>query len=103
MLFQQVDDLIAGDRQLCVTGDVAGVDVRAVRDGTWTGIEFETGNSDAVSNVKNCLRSRFGRIIGMATSDKTVSKIERQLAKARLLIPNRVEVVLRDQWKHMTN
>ena len=72
------------------------VDVLAMKEGERVGIEIETGKSDVVSNVKHCLESRFSMIIVVATDDNALRIVERQLAVAGLLIPNRVRVVLRD-------
>ncbi len=60
-------------------------------------IEIETGKSDVVSNVKNCLLSGFARIIVVATNQTALAKIERQLAQAGLFIPRRIRLVLRDE------
>ena len=40
------------------------------RDAERVGIELETGKSDVVSNVANCLRSRLMRIVVVATRTK---------------------------------
>lgn len=72
------------------------VDVLATRDGKTLAVEIETGSSDYVGNVRACLRSKFDRVLVVATSGKAAEKIERKLAKHGLLIDSRVEVVLQD-------
>jgi len=59
-------------------------------------IEIETGKSDTVSNVKRDLREEVSKVLVVATDDRALKKVERQLAEEGLLIPGRVEVVLRD-------
>ena len=54
------------------------------------GIEVETGKLNVVENVRNGLRSRFTKIVIVATDKKAFEKIERQLAQAGLLIPSRI-------------
>ncbi len=73
------------------------VDVLAVKNGERVGIEVETGKSDVVANVRNCLRSGFARVMVVATDEVAMRKVERQLAEAGLLIPTRVELGLRDE------
>ena len=72
------------------------VDVLA-RNGTGTiAVEVETGKSDVVRNVMNGLRSRFNRVLVIATNPNALAKIEQVLAETGLLIAGRVETVLRD-------
>jgi len=68
------------------------VDVLAVKDDEKIGIEIETGKSDVVKNVRNCLRSGFSKVIVVATDRGALKKVERQLAKEGLLVPSRVRV-----------
>ena len=72
------------------------VDVHATKSSETVGIEVETGKSDVVSNVRNCLRSKFGKVIVVATSQEALSKVERELGRAGLLIAGRVNVTLRE-------
>ena len=72
------------------------VDLLAVKGDERIGIEIETGKSDAVANVKNCLLSEFSKNVVIATNDSALAKVERQLGEAGLLMVNRVDVVLRD-------
>ena len=73
------------------------VDVLASRNGERVTIEVETGKSDVVANVRNCLRSAFQSVIVVATDGTALDKVERELAKARLMIPERVSIVLRER------
>ncbi len=73
------------------------VDVLAVKNGERVAIEVETGKSDVVGNVKNNLRSKFDRIMVVATDDEAMAKVERQLGEGGLLIANRVQLVIRDR------
>ncbi len=70
------------------------VDVLGTRNGERIGIEIETGKSDVAANVRNGLRSRFERVIVVATDEQAMKRVETTLAKAHLLIPGRVDVVL---------
>jgi len=70
------------------------VDVLASKNGERIGIEIETGKSDVVSNVRNGLLAKFDKIIVVATDEAALNKTERALAKARLLLPSKVAVVL---------
>ena len=72
------------------------VDVLARKCAESIAVEIETGKSDVVWNVKQNLLSGFRRVLVVATDDKALEKVERQLAMAGLIIPNRVNVVLRD-------
>ena len=64
-------------------------------------VEIETGKSDVVWNVKQNVLTGFYKVLVVATDDKALEKVERQLAKAGLIIPKRVEVVLRDGFVSM--
>ena len=73
------------------------VDVLARKGDERVAIEIETGKSDVVENVRQDLLSGFNMILVVATDEAALRKIEQQLAKAGLLIPSRVKVVLRDE------
>ncbi len=75
------------------------IDVLARKGSESVAIEVETGKSDVVRNVKNCLSSDFNKVIVVATSEEAVSRVEQQLAKTGLFIPSRIEIVLRDDFK----
>ena len=79
------------------------VDVLATNNNEQIGIEIETGKSDVVSNVKQCLLSKFARIIVVATNQTALAKIERQLAQAGLVVPTRIQLVLRDELGKQLN
>lgn len=70
------------------------VDLLGTRNGERIGIEIETGKSDVAANVRNGLRSRFERVIVVATDEQAMKRVETTLAKAHLLIPGRIDVVL---------
>ena len=70
------------------------VDVLAVKGPERVAIEVETGKSDVIANVKNDLLSKFDQLLVVATKEKSMAKVERDLAQARLLVPNRVLVLL---------
>ena len=76
------------------------VDVLAVRGARRIGIEVETGKSDVVANVKNCLRSGFDKILIVATDEPALMKVQRALANSGLLIHGRIDVILcaNDVW-----
>ncbi len=73
------------------------VDVLALKDGKSIAIEVETGKSDVVRNVKQDLLSGFDKILVVATDANALRKVEQELARAGLIIPNKVDVALRDQ------
>jgi len=79
------------------------VDVLAVKDNKRIGIEIETGKSDVVSNVKNCLLSKFDQVIVVATDNKAMEKVERLLAKEGLIMPGRIIVEYSDQLTSMAS
>ncbi len=74
------------------------VDVAGRKDGKSIAIEIETGKSDVVWNVKQDLLSRFSSVLVVATDEGALDRVERQLAKAGLIVPKRINVVLRDQF-----
>ena len=69
------------------------VDVLATKNDKRVGIEIETGKSDAVSNVLNGLRSGFEHVVVAATDRNAMGIVERQLARAGLIIPSRIELI----------
>ena len=75
------------------------VDVLAVKDGKSTAIEIETGKSDIVRNVKQNLLSGFDRLLIVATDEKALGKVEREIAKAGLMGIEKIEIVLRDEGR----
>lgn len=73
------------------------VDVLARKGTKNIAVEIETGKSDAVWNVKQDLLSGFSKVLVVVTDENALNKVEGQLAKAGLIIPKRVNVVLRDR------
>lgn len=61
-------------------------------------VEIETGKSNAVLNVKRDLQEEVSKVIVVATDDRALKKVEKQLAEEGLLLPGRVEDVLRDEF-----
>ena len=72
------------------------IDVLTLKHGERVGIEVETGKSDAVASVRNCLRSKFDRVNVVATIKSAMDKCEREPAEADLFIPGRLELARRD-------
>lgn len=62
-------------------------------------VEIETGKSNAVWNVKQDLLSGFDSVLVVATDEKALAKVEKQLAMEGLIVPDKVDVVLRDGFK----
>jgi len=75
------------------------VDVRARKGNESVAIEVETGKSDVVWNVRQDLLAKFTRVLVVATDESALGKVTQQLARARLYIPNRVVICLRDDFK----
>ncbi|MCH8823081.1 MAG: DUF87 domain-containing protein [Planctomycetes bacterium] len=71
-------------------------DILATKASKRIAIEIETGKSDVVKNVKQNLLAKHSKIIVVATDEAALRKVERELARVGLLIPSRVDVVLRD-------
>lgn len=57
-------------------------------------IEIETGKSDVVANVKRDLLTGFERVLVVATDEKAMKQVDRQLCGEGLFIPGRVDVEL---------
>jgi len=72
-------------------------DVVACKENERIAIEIETGKSDFLRNVKQNLAAKYDKVIVVATDKPAFKKIDKQLAQAGLLIPGRVELVLRDR------
>lgn len=72
------------------------VDVLARKGALRVAIEIETGKSDVLHNIRQDLLSGFDKVIVVATDEAALRKVERELAKAGLIIPSRLSVVLRD-------
>ena len=72
------------------------MDISARRAAENVAIEIETGKSNVVSNVKRDLLNGMQKVLVVATDEEALEKIERQLAQAGLILPGRLDVVLRD-------
>ncbi len=70
----------------------------AVKDGKTIAIEIETGKSDFVRNVMQDLLSGFGKVLVVAVDKKALEKVERELARAGLIIEGKVEIVLQGDY-----
>ena len=79
-------------------GEHGRIDVLAKKDSESIAVEIETGRSNVVRNVKQDLLARVSSVLVVATDEKALDKVERQLANAGLIIPKRVNVVLRDGY-----
>jgi hypothetical protein len=77
---------------------IGNSDIKAEIAGDSVVFEIETGKSNVVHNVKQNLLCNYKKIIVVCTSEDALQKVERQLAKANLIIPGRIEIVLRDAW-----
>lgn len=75
------------------------VDLLAEKDVEKVFVEIETGKSDYISNIKSCLLSagKDDRVVVVATNEVAMKKIEKRVGEAGVLIPGKVELVLRDQ------
>ena len=75
------------------------VDVLAQRAGETVAVEVETGKSDVVRNVKQDLLSGSSKVLVVATDHCARDKVERRLGGEGLIIPKRIDVVLRDGFR----
>ncbi len=70
------------------------VDILAWNGKEVLGVEIETGKSDFIGNIRNCLATGFSRVLVMATDRKAYERIQRAVREVGLVIPSRVEVQL---------
>lgn len=70
------------------------VDVLAIKDRARLAVEIETGKSDAIANVRGCLRSGFEKVLVVVTDRRAMDLVEHSLARAGLLATGRANVVL---------
>ena len=70
------------------------VDVLAEKASESVAIEIETGKSDCVENVRKDLLTGFTRVLVVPVHDAAFSKIEKELAQAGLILPQRIDVAL---------
>ncbi len=75
------------------------VDLLATKANKTFAIEIETGKSNVVANVQNGLLSGFDTIIVVATDQAAMSRVEKRLGHAGLIIPLRIQLVLRDEFQ----
>ncbi|WP_145112920.1 ATP-binding protein [Gimesia panareensis] len=61
-------------------------------------LEIETGKSNVVSNVKRDLLEGMQKVIVVTTDEKAHQKVEQVLGAANLLIPGKVEIILRNSF-----
>lgn len=73
------------------------VDVVARKGAKQIAIEIETGKSDIVWNVKQDLLSGYDKVLVIATDGEAMKIVEEKLARYGLIIPKRVEILLKDQ------
>ena len=73
------------------------IDVWATKGAERVAIEVETGKSRVVANARRDLLCGATTVVVVATDAAALDKVERHLARAGLLIPQRVRVVLQDQ------
>ncbi len=76
--------------------DSGRVDIAASKDGQRTAIEIETGKSDFLNNIRQNLTAKYDKVLVVATDKKTFDNIEHALAINGLLIPSRVQLVLKE-------
>jgi hypothetical protein len=55
-------------------------------------VEVETGKSDVVENVRQDLLSGFSKVVVICTDKQVLKSVERELARKRLIFPERVRV-----------
>ncbi len=72
------------------------MDISATRASESVAIEIETGKSNVVSNVKRDLLCGAGQVIVVATDKWAINTVERQLARAGLILPGRLSIILQD-------
>jgi hypothetical protein len=73
-------------------------DIATQKEGRKIALEIETGLSDFLQNIRQNLLARYDTIIIIATDKPAYEKIEKTLAAAGLLLPPKVQLVLRDAF-----
>lgn len=74
------------------------MDISATRGSENLAVEIETGKSDVLGNVKRDLLSGVTKVFVVATELQALDKIERHLAAAGLLLPEKVITVLAQEF-----
>jgi len=72
------------------------VDVVAKKGNEKIAIEIETGKSDFIRNIQQNLAAKYNKVLIVATDKSAFKKIETKLVQAGLLIPGKVELILRN-------
>lgn len=85
---------LRGDYARLPLGGTGRVDALARRGTDSFAVEVETGKSGVVGNVRKDLRAGFHKVLVVATDEAALKKVEPKLARAGLIIPGRVEIVL---------
>jgi len=75
------------------------IDVVAWKENKKIALEIETGKSDFMRNLRQDLAAGYDKIILVATDKPAFEKVEKQLAQTGFLIPSRVELILRDEFR----
>lgn len=78
------------------TGRMDVLAFRAAESVKSVALEIETGKSDVVANVGRDLLEGMQKVLVVATDETAIEIVRQQLDSAGLLIPGRVEMVLRD-------
>ena len=73
-------------------------DVVAHKGGQTLVFEIETGRSDFLKNLRHGLLSGFSVVV-VATNEKAMQRIEKALVAKDLMIPDRVEIVFKDNCR----
>jgi len=73
------------------------VDILARKASESVAIEVETGKSDVVHNVRQDFLEGFQTIVVVATDENALRTVESQLAKAGLILPRRLRIILRNE------
>ena len=69
----------------------------ATKDGERIGVEVETGKSDVLANVGNCLLAKFAMTVIVTTDENALRHVERMLGKAGLILPQRITLALQNK------
>lgn len=74
------------------------VDVVAKKNDQKIAVEIETGKSNYLRNIRQNLLAKYDEIVVIATDKSAYDRIEKDLASANLLIPQRIKMILRDDF-----
>lgn len=73
-------------------------DVLATRGSQSVAVEIETGKSNIVSNIVRNVLPGIPMLVVVATSEESYASIQRLLVRQGLLIHDRIDLVLRDEF-----